>query len=343
MLRALELSRLGLGRVSPNPMVGAVIVHKGKIIGEGWHQQFGGPHAEVNAINSVIDHQLLENSTMYVTLEPCSHFGKTPPCADLIIDKKIKRVVIAMQDPNPLVSGKGIDKLKNTGIEVSIGVLRNEALNLNKRFLKNILEKRPYIILKWAQTIDGFLAPGLNFSQKDKQISNSLSQQLVHAWRAQEDAILVGYNTLLHDNPKLNVRLINTHRQPTRITWDEKGVSPSNHYFFDGSQKSFVFNHIKEEKTATHSYLQIEPDEAGITDLLKRLLKECVGSVIIEGGAKTLEKFINLNLWDEARICTSPKIIGNGIKAPNILKSPDESFQLEEDFWKVVFNSPTQT
>ncbi|MBC7748276.1 MAG: bifunctional diaminohydroxyphosphoribosylaminopyrimidine deaminase/5-amino-6-(5-phosphoribosylamino)uracil reductase RibD, partial [Methylotenera sp.] len=159
MKRALEVSRLGLGRVSPNPMVGAVIVHEGKIIGEGWHQQFGGPHAEVNAINSVIDHQLLENSTMYVTLEPCSHFGKTPPCADLIIDKKIKRVVIAMQDPNPLVSGKGIEKLKNAGIEVSIGVLKNEALNLNKRFLKNILEKRPYIILKWAQTIDGFLAP----------------------------------------------------------------------------------------------------------------------------------------------------------------------------------------
>ncbi|MBC7390712.1 MAG: bifunctional diaminohydroxyphosphoribosylaminopyrimidine deaminase/5-amino-6-(5-phosphoribosylamino)uracil reductase RibD [Opitutaceae bacterium] len=343
MKRALELSRLGLGRVSPNPMVGAVIVHEGRIIGEGWHKQFGGPHAEVNAINDVVDTHLLSNSTMYVTLEPCCHFGKTPPCADLIIAKKIKKVVIAMLDPNPLVAGKGLIRLNNAGIVTTTGIFEKEATKLNRRFITNILNKRPYIILKWAQTTDGFLAPGLNADKKAKQISNSLSQQLVHAWRAQEDAILVGYNTLIHDNPKLNVRLINTHRQPTRITWDEKGVPPSHHHFFDGSQRSFIFNHIKEEKVSTHSYLQIEPNETGITNLLNRILKEGIGSVIIEGGTKTLDKFINLNLWDEARICTSTKLLGSGIKAPNISISPSGSFHLEEDCWKIVFNSPIKT
>ncbi len=343
MKRALDLARLGLGKVSPNPMVGSVIVHEGKIIGEGWHDKFGGPHAEVNAIRSISNPDILQQSTLYVTLEPCNHFGKTPPCTDLIIEKKINKVVIAIQDPNPLVSGKGIEKLQKAGIETTTGILANEALTLNKRFITNILEKRPYVILKWAQTEDGFLAPGLNSKKNEKQISNALSQQLVHTWRAHEDAIMVGYNTLLYDNPKLNVRLIDTHRQPTRITLDEKGIPASQHHFFDGSQNSFVFNYSKEESNGNQSYFQIAPNEAGINSLMSRLLKEGISSVIIEGGTRTLDKFIRIGLWDEARICTSPKILKSGIRAPIISINASKSFNLGDDLWKIIINSPIGT
>ena len=200
MQRALELARLGLGNVSPNPMVGCVIVKDGKIIGEGHHEQYGGPHAEVNAVQAVKDQSLLPQSTAYVTLEPCSHFGKTPPCADLLVRHQVKRVVICNEDPNPLVAGQGIERLRNAGIEVEIGLLREEGRVLNRRFFTAFEKKRPYVILKWAQTTDGFVA---RENYDSKWISNTYSRQLVHKWRAEEDAILVGTNTARYDNPSL--------------------------------------------------------------------------------------------------------------------------------------------
>jgi len=337
MQRALYLATVGLGNVSPNPMVGAVIVHNGKIIGEGWHQKFAGPHAEVNAINSVQNQDVFKESTIYVTLEPCSHHGKTPPCADLLISHQFKTVIIASEDPNPLVAGKGIAKLKAAGIEVATGVCSDKAKGLNRRFFTNFELKRPYVILKWAQSADGFIAPGLNYSREDKQLSNALSQQLVHKWRAEEDAIMVGYNTLLFDNPKLNVRLLETDRQPTRITWDEKGMPAGNHHFFDGSLNSFVFNHTRDDQTSSHRNIQIPLDDNSLATLLSRLLKEDIGSVIVEGGTKLLNRFLSHELWDEARVCTSPKIYKEGIMAPGISLQPVENFKLLEDDWRVYF------
>ena len=203
MHRALELARNGAGKVSPNPMVGCVIVHNGTIIGEGWHQQFGGPHAEPNAIAAVNNQELLKDATLYVTLEPCAHFGKTPPCAHLIIEKQIPRVVVCNLDPNPLVAGKGIKLLKDAGIEVKTGILAQEGAFLNRRFFTYINHKRPFIILKWAETADGFVA---RENYDSKWISNALSRKLVHKWRTEEDAILVGKNTALYDNPQLTSR-----------------------------------------------------------------------------------------------------------------------------------------
>jgi diaminohydroxyphosphoribosylaminopyrimidine deaminase/5-amino-6-(5-phosphoribosylamino)uracil reductase len=220
MSRALELARLGFGKVSPNPMVGCIIVCEGKIIGEGFHQQYGGPHAEVNAIHSVKDKTLLKQSTVYVTLEPCAHYGKTPPCAKLLVEHLVKKVIISNVDPNPLVSGKGIEILRSAGIEVETGLLEQEGLELNKRFFKSIRENAPYIILKWAQTADGFIARD-DFDSK--WISNKISRKLVHKWRSEEDAILVGKNTAKYDNPTLNVRDW-VGKDPLRIVIDHELV-----------------------------------------------------------------------------------------------------------------------
>jgi diaminohydroxyphosphoribosylaminopyrimidine deaminase / 5-amino-6-(5-phosphoribosylamino)uracil reductase len=340
MQRALDLASLGLGSVSPNPLVGAVVVYEGKVIGEGWHKKFGEPHAEVEAINSVQQPELLSESALYVTLEPCSHHGKTPPCADFIISKKIKKVVVAMTDPNPLVAGRGIEKLRQAGVEVEIGLLEDEARTLNKRFLTYFEKNRPYVILKWAQTSDGFIAPSLQARKEGKQISNSLSQQLVHKWRSVEDAIMLGMNTLVHDNPQLNVRLWETSKQPLRVTLDEKGAFSGNYHFFDGTQNSIVFNYLKEENGDGIKYAKLNREKNSIEQILSRLRKEGVGSILVEGGTKLLEKFLEANLWDEARVCTSPKTFGKGIAAPFFQKQIREKFFIKEDRWQISLNRP---
>jgi len=340
MQRALDLASLGLGRVSPNPMVGAVIVHNDTIIGEGWHQQFGLAHAEVNAVNSVQNKELLVESTIYVTLEPCSHFGKTPPCADLIIQSKFKKVVVAMLDPNPLVAGKGIQRIREAGIDVEIGILESEAKILNKRFLNFIEKKRPYVILKWAETADGFIAPALDAAKEAKQISNNLSQLLVHKWRREEDAIMVGMNTLLHDNPHLDARLADGFKQPVRITLDEKGAISGNYNFFDGKLSSIVFNYQKEEVEGDIKYLKLGTKQEPLLQLLTRLYGNGIGSVLVEGGSKLIARFLETNLWDEARVCTSGKTFGTGIVAPILRKPIQEKFELETDCWKVMLNCP---
>ncbi len=313
MQRALELAALGLGRVSPNPMVGCVIVHHDKIIGEGWHQAFGGPHAEVNAIQSVIDKSLLPESTLYVTLEPCSHFGKTPPCADLLIHHKIKRVVICNEDIHPLVAGKGIEKLKAAGIEVLVGIESERGLALNKRFFHAIEKERPYIILKWAETADGFIAQE-NYSSK--WISNEYSRQLVHKWRSEEDGILVGRNTAMYDNPSLSVRDW-TGKNPVRIVIDRFLKLSDRLNVMDGSQATLLYNVLKHEEHTNLTLVRIE-EQGFLWHLLKDLHKRGIHSVIIEGGAHTLQSFINEGLWDEARVFKSKRSFGSGILAPHL-------------------------
>lgn len=311
MRRAFELAGLGVGHVSPNPRVGCVIVHDGRIIGEGWHQKYGEAHAEVNAIQSVQTPELLNESTLYVNLEPCSHFGKTPPCADLLIRHRVKKVVVANRDSNPLVGGKGLAKLREAGIEVVEGVLEKEGRQLNQRFFTAIEKQRPYIILKWAQTTDGFVA---RESYESKWISGEESRQRVHQWRAEEDGVLVGTRTAAHDNPVLNVRDWSG-RSPVRIVIDRYLRLSDKLHLFDGSQRTLCYNTLKNETHGSLHFLRLDESNF-IEDLVKDLLKQRVQSVIIEGGTQTLQLFIEGGLWDEARIFKSPRSFGKGIAAP---------------------------
>ena len=311
MQRALDLALLSRGSVSPNPLVGCVIVHNNVIIGEGRHEKYGEAHAEVNAVASVKDTSLLKNSTVYVNLEPCSHFGKTPPCADLLIQHKVKKVVIANVDPNPLVSGKGIKKLKDAGIDVTTGILQSVGRELNKRFLTSMEKKRPYIILKWAETADGFIARE-NFDSK--WISNEHSRQLVHKWRSEEDAILVGTGTAQHDNPSLTVRDW-AGRNPVRVVIDRHGRLSQTLNLFDGQQKTICYTTTGNESKPNLDFVKLS-ESAFQNELVIDLFKRNIQSVIIEGGATTLQQFINNNLWDEARIFTSDQEFIAGIPAP---------------------------
>ncbi|WP_448519940.1 bifunctional diaminohydroxyphosphoribosylaminopyrimidine deaminase/5-amino-6-(5-phosphoribosylamino)uracil reductase RibD [Rhodoflexus sp.] len=313
MRRALDLARLGLGSVSPNPLVGCVVVHQGRIIGEGYHQQFGQAHAEVHAIRSVANPELLRQATLYVTLEPCSHFGKTPPCADLIISRYIPKVVVANLDSNPLVSGRGIRKLQEAGIAVQTGVLERESAEMNRRFFTFMEKKRPYIILKWAESADGRMASA---DRRPVWISNRFSRQLVHKWRSEEDAVLTGSGTALHDNPRLNVRdfpLIR--RQPQRIVIDRRlQLSPELH-LFDGSQPTICYNLYRSEITDNIIWQELPASgflPAMFTDLYERKIQ----SVLVEGGPQLLQTLLSLDLWDEIRLFRSPYTIGDGINAP---------------------------
>lgn len=308
MRRALELAHLGCGSVSPNPMVGCVIVYRDTIIGEGWHKHYGQAHAEVNAINSVSDKSQLKDSTVYVTLEPCSHMGKTPPCADLLIEHQVKKVVVCTEDTNPFVNGKGIEKLKTAGIEVEVGVLKKEGRAVNKRFFRFVEKERPYIILKWAETADGFIA---RENHDSKWISNEYSRQLVHKWRSEEDAILVGRNTVVHDNPQLNVRDWSG-RNPVRLIIDRFLKLSDTFKVFDKTQPTLVYNVLKHEEHDNLALIRI--DEQGfLWHLVKDLYKRKIQSIIIEGGAYTLHSFIDQGLWDEARIFKSPRKFDKGI------------------------------
>ena len=311
MHRALELAGLGRGLVSPNPMVGCVVVHDGIIIGEGYHQQYGDAHAEVNAIEAVKDKMLLKESTVYVNLEPCSHIGKTPPCADMLIRHQVKKVVVSNLDSNPLVAGEGIKKIRAAGIEVITGVLEKQGREFNKRFFTYIEKQRPYIILKWAETADGFVARE-NFDSK--WISNEHSRQLVHKWRTEEDAVLVGSKTAVHDNPQLNVRDW-TGRNPVRIVIDRFLKLSERLHLFDRSQKTICYNLLKHEEHPNLSLIRLE-EEDFLNALVHDLYKQKIQSIIIEGGAHTLSGFIDSNLWDEARTFVSSKTFNKGIQAP---------------------------
>ncbi len=313
MRRALELAKLGSGYTSPNPMVGCVVVHNGRIIGEGWHQAYGGPHAEVNAVAAVADKSLLPQSRVYVTLEPCSHFGKTPPCADLLISHGVQDVVICNTDPNPLVAGRGIKKLLDTGAQVKVGVLEEEGLVLNKRFFTFQHQKRPFILLKWAETADGYVAgPG----SEPVQISGKLAQRLVHKFRAEEQAIMVGTNTALADNPRLNTRLWSG-KNPLRVVLDTQLRLPQHLHLFDQSQPTVVYTYKKQEERENLSFVQLDEKAPLLPQLLQDLYGRNVLSVLVEGGTRLLESLLQAGLWDEAMLLKSKyKTLGSGIQAP---------------------------
>lgn len=319
MRRCLELASTGAGRVAPNPMVGAVIVCDDRIIGEGFHRYYGQAHAEVNAIAAVSDTTLLKKSTLYVNLEPCAHMGKTPPCSDLIIEKEIPRVVIGTSDPNLLVAGKGIEKLRNHKVDVTTGILRKECEWLNRRFFTFHTEKRPYIILKWARSADGFIdklrVPGAN--EGINWISNPLSRTLVHRWRAEEQGILVGTKAVLIDNPQLNLR----HwpgNNPLRIVLDRNlKIDPSANVL-DNSQQTLVINEQIEKVQGKTRFVKLDFQHDFLKDLLNELYRMEILSVIVEGGARTLQSFISEDLWDEARVITGKIEFGKGLPAPHI-------------------------
>lgn len=314
MKRALDLAQLGKGKVSPNPMVGCVVVHQGLIIGEGYHQQYGGPHAEVNAIQSVEDREKLNEATVYVSLEPCSHFGKTPPCADLLVESQVKKVVICNLDPNPLVAGRGIQKLRDAGIEVVEGVLAEEGHLINQAFFTFMSKKRPAIILKWAQTADGYVARD-NFDSK--WISNSLSRKWVHKWRAEVDAIMVGTNTAHYDNPKLNVRSWHGNH-PLRVVLDKQLRLSNSLSLFDQSIPTVCYNLKKAESLHQLDYALLSNTECLLEEILADLYQRKCQSLFVEGGSKLLNTFISLDLWDEARVFKSLQSFGSGIPAPGI-------------------------
>ncbi|MCL2682205.1 MAG: bifunctional diaminohydroxyphosphoribosylaminopyrimidine deaminase/5-amino-6-(5-phosphoribosylamino)uracil reductase RibD [Bacteroidales bacterium] len=312
MQRCFQVAQNGLGYVAPNPLVGCIIVHEGKIISEGFHQQYGKNHAERNAILHVKDENLLKNSTLYVNLEPCSHFGKTPPCADFIIEKQIPKVVVSNLDSNPEVGGKGVERLRNAGVEVITGVLEDDGRFLNRRFFTYIEKKRPYIILKWAESLDGFM-----YSETKRWITNEAMRNLVHKWRSEESAIMVGTNTVLIDNPHLNVRAY-FGKNPLRITIDKNHKLAKDLLFFDNSQPTKIY------------------EISDIPEILIDLHAQNIQSMIIEGGAKLLLNFIQQNLWDEARILTGNKYLHHGLKAPKIQGKEILSSEIEGDKVQII-------
>ncbi len=325
--RCIEIAKNGLGNTSPNPMVGCVIVHNNMIIGEGYTSPYGGNHAEVNAINSVTNKALLKEASLYVTLEPCSHFGKTPPCSDLIIRHQIPNVIIGCIDDNEKVAGKGIEKLRRSGCKVVVGVfLEDECKNHHKRFFTFHNKKRPYIILKWAETVDGFIAPKSRKKQEPVWISNQISRQLTHKWRAEEHAILVGFNTVAHDNPSLTTRDW-LGSNPVRVVIDKNALLSKNYRIFN-----------KDAKTIRITNKDINFSEHVGQQICDILYTQHITSIIIEGGLKTLQTFIDENLWDEARIFKGTNHFKSGVMAPVISGTLITEKQIGTDTFKQYRN-----
>lgn len=325
--RCIELAGKALGKTYPNPLVGSVIVHNGRIIGEGFHKKAGEPHAEINAINSIKeeDRHFIPDSTIYVSLEPCAHFGKTPPCALKIVELGFKKVVIGAMDSHDKVNGKGKKIITEAGIEVVSSVLENECRKLNKRFFTFHEKKRPFIILKWAQSPDGLMDKDF----KPTQISNSLSKQLAHQMRSEEHAILVGKYTALHDNPSLTVREIKG-RNPIRILIDFNLNVPDNSNIFNDEAETMIFNSIKNSEKENLKFIKIERENS-IKQILEKLYELQIQSVIIEGGRFTLQQFIDQNLWDEALIFKNPNLtLENGTQAPDFKFNPEKTENLRD-------------
>lgn len=335
----MQIANNGIGTARPNPSVGAVIVYQNKIIGEGFTSPHGENHAEVNAINAVENKSLLKEATIFVTLEPCSHFGKTPPCADLIVKHQLKQVVIGCLDSNSLVAGKGVSHLENAGINVIVGVLEKECRMHHKRFFKVQENKRPYIILKWAETKDGFVAPISKNENKPIFISNTYSQQLVHKLRSAEHAILVGTKTVLADNPKLNIRSWSG-ENPIRVVLDNTLRIPKNSNILDGSVKTIVITAAKDKNIVSSKNLIFEE-----IDFSKNIAKQVcevlsqyqIQSLIVEGGTRTLQTFIDEKLWDEAMVFVGNTSFVKGVKSPIITKEFKEEF-IENDILKRYTN-----
>lgn len=323
MQRCIELAQKGLGSVAPNPMVGCVIVHDNRIIGEGYHRNFGEAHAEVMAINSVSQIDLLEKATLYVSLEPCAHHGKTPPCVDLILEKRIPKVVIGCRDSYHEVNGKGIQRLQLAGVEVVLGLLETECKTLNKRFFTFHNKKRPYIVLKWAQTRDGYIdrIRSNDSPAQINRISSEESKTLVHLWRSEEQAILVGKNTVLNDNPELTVRAVSG-KNPIRIVLDPKLELSAENKVFNAESPTLVLNLIKDESRENVSLIRLESFD--LDSILEKLHELQIQSILVEGGAYTLQQFIDRREWDEARVLVGDTNFGKGLRAPIIPQLADK-------------------
>lgn len=336
--RCFDLAKKGLGTASPNPIVGAVLVFNNRIIGEGWHQKYGGAHAEVNALKSVKekDRGLIPNSTLYVSLEPCCIFGKTPPCTNLIIENKIPEVVISCLDLTPKVAGNGVEILRKNGVKVTVGILEKEGKKVSRIRNTFVSKNRPYIILKYAQSKDGFIGK----VNEQIWITNSLSKRLVHKWRAETSAILVGTQTAKVDNPSLTTRYFYG-TNPLRILLDKDLKLPKDLNVLDKNYLTWIVNSKLEKKISNQltEYLKIPFDENLLSNLLSRLYQSKRNTLIVEGGAITLQNFIDQNLWDEARILVGDKWLGNGINAPQISGIKRENFRIGTDILTIVQNS----
>lgn len=340
MSRCLDLATLGLGHVSPNPLVGSVIVKDNKIIGEGFHREIGKAHAEVNAIASVKNEEDLKSSTIYVNLEPCVHYGKTPPCTDLILDKGIPRVVIGMRDPNPKVAGKGIEKLRNHGVEVIVGVLEKESKHLNRRFIQYMTSKRPYVILKWAKTEDGFmdvLRP-VDRTGIPSWITNAYCKQLVHKWRTEEDAFMVGKHTAIMDNPQLTVREW-TGRNPKRITIDYDENLPKDLAIFNKDSDNYIFTGKDSHEESKNHFIHIQSRKQNLGEILEILHQEKIQSIVVEGGSELLQSFIKQDMWDEARVFTGNHYFNEGVKSPVISGINESNQQFGNSRLKIIYRN----
>jgi len=339
--RCIQLAKNGMGTTYPNPMVGSVIVRDDTIIGEGWHRKAGEPHAEVLAINSVRDKSLLKDATIYVSLEPCSHYGKTPPCSNLIVNSGIKKVVIGSIDTNSLVSGKGVAYLKNSGCKTTVGVLESECYLLNKRFFTFHEKKRPFIILKWAETLDGFIDKirDGNSENSPNWISNSYSQQLAHKMRVEEQAILVGTNTVLNDNPSLTARKW-VGENPLRVILD-RDLKIFDHFnVVDGTVKTIIFSENNSVKANKENIIikKIDFSKNVLNQICDVLYGYEIQSVIIEGGTYMIQSFINENLWDEAYVFKGNTAFKTGLKAPKLNKVPFEIKKISDDTLSIYKN-----
>ena len=326
----------GLGQTAPNPMVGCVILFQDRIVGEGYHRYYGGHHAEMNAIQSVQDNSILRDSTLYVNLEPCSHFGKTPPCTRLILDTGIKQIIIGTTDPNSLVSGEGIRQLVDNGRDVITGILKNDCIHLNKRFFTYHLKKRPYIILKWAQTTDGFIDK-IRENRRDTRINwitDEVSRVLVHKWRSEEQAIMVGSRTAILDNPHLDTRYWQG-KSPLRLVIDRNNSLPRNLNILDGSVETVVFTNSKKQGDKNLTYVVPDQEADVISYLLKYLYERGIQSLLVEGGKMLLDEFLKRKTWDEARVLVGNKTFGNGIPAPVIPSKPTCQFEFSASTVKI--------
>jgi len=340
MKRCLELAAKGLGSTAPNPMVGCVIVHKDRIIGEGFHRIYGGPHAEVMAINSVLDLSLLTDSVLYVNLEPCSHFGKTPPCTGFICEKGIPVIVSGTLDPNPIVRGTGIEFLKEKGMNVVTDILKAECINLNKRFFTFHLKKRPFIILKWAQTKDCFIDVDRQEHRTGRitWITDEASRRLVHKWRAEEQAILVGSRTVMMDNPRLTTRSW-PGKNPLRLVIDREGSLSGDLHILDGSVETVVFTYKPKKDRTNLKYFLLERNKDSISTILEFLYTNNIQSLIVEGGKMMIDEFLRQGIWDEARVFTGNVTFGKGVPAPVLFSEPVEQFEFAESLLKIYKNS----
>jgi len=331
MRRCIQLARLGMGRTGANPLVGCVIAINGKVLAEGYHQNFGGPHAEVEALSKLSPQVDLRDATLYVNLEPCCHHGKTPPCTDAILSSGIRRVVIGCSDPNPLVAGGGASRLYEAGLDVIIGVLEKGSTLLNHRFFVNQKEKRPYVILKWAQTSDGFMDKSRTIGEIGQfTISGPTASNFVHRWRADAGAVMVGRVTAENDNPQLNVRHVDG-PNPIRIVWDNELKLNHTLQLFSADSKLIVLNHKKDESKGNITWLKLDGGENEMLRAMNKLYETGVHCILVEGGSETLHRFIESGIWDEARVFTSTTIIGSGLAAPDMKITPSHAMRVGRD------------